>query len=507
MAKNIIDIGVQGNDGTGDSIRESFRKVNDNFTELYAIFGVDGAINFTDLSDTPTTYEANQLIMANTSGDKLTARTIVAEGAISIDTDSNENIIFTVDQTGLSGDLSPRLANHLNANGLSVVRMADPSATIVNAWNASNPATQTTIGQMPVTVNYANSNYLKITAGNSVVSALKPRAEPEFPNFADPDYDSNLSGNYLSTESVQRKFVVSRKGDSMSGPLILSDHPTPLEGYGTPNGETDLQAATKFYVDNQVFSSAVNLYVSQATGDDLQQKTPVGKEGRYWQYAYKTIGAAALAAENIIALSTQEPGPYRQKLSYTVGPDQTFSTITDFYLQDGNTAVTGYQDGFDLLQLNKEFIQAETIAYINEKYVNAFTYDKAKCQRDVGLILDAVGYDLVLNTTFNSNRAATFYFNGTGGKVLGTQLVQTIEAIKYARDQVLNFAYDNTALSVYIGQVVDALAYDLVLQSNLQSTFVALLYPYAGTEISVDELSEILIDLQNTISNISFHFY
>ena len=503
MAKNIIDIGVQGNDGTGDSIRESFRKVNDNFTELYAIFGVDGAINFTDLSDTPTTYEANQLIMANTSGDKLTARTIVAEGAISIDTDSNENIIFTVDQTGLSGDLSPRLANHLNANGLSVVRMADPSATIVNAWNASNPATQTTIGQMPVTVNYANSNYLKITAGNSVVSALKPRAEPEFPNFADPDYDSNLSGNYLSTESVQRKFVVSRKGDSMSGPLILSDHPTPLEGYGTPNGETDLQAATKFYVDNQVFSSAVNLYVSQATGDDLQQKTPVGKEGRYWQYAYKTIGAAALAAENIIALSTQEPGPYRQKLSYTVGPDQTFSTITDFYLQDGNTAVTGYQDGFDLLQLNKEFIQAETIAYINEKYVNAFTYDKAKCQRDVGLILDAVGYDLVLNTTFNSNRAATFYFNGTGGKVLGTQLVQTIEAIKYARDQVLNFAYDNTALSVYIGQVVDALAYDLVLQSNLQSTFVALLYPYAGTEISVDELSEILIDLQNTISAIT----
>ena len=31
MAKQIIDIGVQGNDGTGDSIRESFRKVNENF--------------------------------------------------------------------------------------------------------------------------------------------------------------------------------------------------------------------------------------------------------------------------------------------------------------------------------------------------------------------------------------------------------------------------------------------------------------------------------------------
>ncbi len=499
MSKQIIDIGVQGNDGTGDSIRESFRKVNENFTELYAVFGVDGAINFTDLSDTPNSYNPNQIIVTDNSGEKLTARNIVAEGAISIDTDDDANIIFTVDQTGLSGDLSPRLSNHLNANGLTVVRMADPSNSIVTAWNTANPTAQTTINQLPVTVNYANNNFLKVQAGNQISNSLKPRAEPDFPNFSDPDYDPDLVGNYLSTEAVQRKFLVSRKGDTMSGPLTLSDHPSPLEGYGTPNGASDLQAATKFYVDNQVFSSAVNLYVSQATGDDLQQKTPIGKEGRFWQYAYKSIGAAALAAENIIALANQEPGPYRQKLSYTIGPDQTFSTINNVYLQDGNIAVTGYQDGFDLLQLNKEFIQAETIAYINEKYVNTFTYDKAKCQRDVSYILDAVGYDIVLDTTFNSNRAGTFYFNGTGEKVLGSQLSQTIEAIKYARDEILDFSYDNTALSVYMGQIVDALSYDLVLQSNLQSIFVAILFPYSNTNISVAQLTELLVDLQNNI--------
>ena len=499
MSKQIIDIGVQGNDGTGDSIRESFRKVNENFTELYAVFGVDGAINFTDLSDTPKTYDPNQIIVTDNAGEKLTARNIVAEGAISINTDDDANIVFTVDQTGLSGDLDPRLANHLNANGLSIVRMADPSASIVSSWNATHPTAQTTLNQMPVTVNYANNNFLKVSTGNTVSGALKPRAEPDFPNYLDADYDPDLTGNYLSTEAVQRKFLVSRKGDTMTGKLTLSDHPSPLEGYGTPNGASDLQAATKFYVDNQVFSSAVNLYVSQATGDDLQQKTPIGKEGRFWQYAYKSIGAAALAAENIIALANQEPGPYRQKLSYTIGPDQTFSTITNVTLQDGNTAVTGYQDGFDLLQLNKEFIQAETIAYINEKYVNTFTYDKAKCQRDVGYILDAVGYDIVLNTNFNSNRAATFYFNGTGEKVLGTQLSQTIEAIKYARDEILNFSYDNTALSVYIGQVIDALCYDLVLQTNLQSIFVGILFPYSNTDVSVTQLTAILIDLQENI--------
>jgi hypothetical protein len=55
MAKQIINIGVEGNDGTGDSIRESFRKANENFTELYAVFGQGGSISFRSLSDVPDT--------------------------------------------------------------------------------------------------------------------------------------------------------------------------------------------------------------------------------------------------------------------------------------------------------------------------------------------------------------------------------------------------------------------------------------------------------------------
>ena len=53
MARQDINIGVEGNDGTGDSIRESFRKVNENFQEIYAVFGQGGSIQFTSLSDTP----------------------------------------------------------------------------------------------------------------------------------------------------------------------------------------------------------------------------------------------------------------------------------------------------------------------------------------------------------------------------------------------------------------------------------------------------------------------
>ncbi len=503
MAKQLIDIGVQGNDGTGDSIRESFRKVNDNFSELYAVFGVEGAINFTNLSDAPATYGSNQVIMANLAGNKLTARTIEVEGALIMDDSDETKLKLSVGAQGLEDDTSPSLSYSMNANGLSIFNMATPTIDIAQNLLDDNagisPPVETVFNKMVINKEYGDTHYLKVDENGAVVGPLAVRDEPQFPNFLDENYDATLSGNFLKNEAVQRQHVVYRGGDTMSGPLFLNDHPAPLAGYATPNGATDLQAATKFYVDNQTFSSAVNLYVSTASGDDLQQKTPVGKEGRFWQYAYKTIGAACLAAENLQAIANSEPGPYRQKLSYTIGPDQYFSTILDIRLQDGNTAVEGYQDAFDLLQLNKAFIQAETIAYINNKYVNRFVYDKLKCQRDVGLILDAVGYDIVFGTTFNSNRAATFYFNGTGDKVLGPQLIQTIEAIKYVKTQIGDFSYDNTALSVYMGQVIDALCYDLVLKSNYQSLQIANLFPYSDANISIAELVEVLINLQNLI--------
>ena len=39
MAKQDINIGAAANDGTGDSLRNSFDKTNDNFTELYNVGG------------------------------------------------------------------------------------------------------------------------------------------------------------------------------------------------------------------------------------------------------------------------------------------------------------------------------------------------------------------------------------------------------------------------------------------------------------------------------------
>jgi hypothetical protein len=51
MARKIIDIGIVGNDGTGDSIRDSFRKVNENFRELYSSLGLGEKLTLIELDD------------------------------------------------------------------------------------------------------------------------------------------------------------------------------------------------------------------------------------------------------------------------------------------------------------------------------------------------------------------------------------------------------------------------------------------------------------------------
>jgi len=503
MAQQIIDIGVQGNDGTGDSIRASFDKVNKNFNEIYAIFGGGGTIPFTQLADAPASYAANQVIMASTTGGLLTARTIRGTGGINIIATNNSELVINSDATGLAAEKTPTLGVSLNANTFTIGRLGTPSQALVDSFNIAFPNTPTTLSQLAISKGYADSHYIATSDVGVVVGPLKPRDEPLTPQVGIAGYDSTLSSNYLATEVMKRKDTVYRGGDTMTGALTLSDHPSPMAGQGSPNSSDDLQAATKFYVDNNTYYSGVNLYVSAAKGDDLQSKTPAGREGRAWQYAYKTVGAAALQAENLINLSNTEPGPYRQTITYTSGPTQYKSTIQNVVLSGGNTfgaiGNNGYEDAAALLRANKEFIQYETIAYLNKKYVNAFTIDQSYWSNIIGNIIEGVSYDLVLSndtgtiiTNYNSVTQASILYNSYNSDIIANQLSQLIDGINYAKQQILDFSYDTTDLQTYIGSLVDALTYDLVFGSNYQSIQAALAFPGAGTDLSNEELADLV---------------
>ena len=68
MAKQTVDIGTYANDGTGDSLRTAFDKINDNFTELYD--GAGGSGNTGQF-----TFATNTVTVAGTDMNLRTTRT------------------------------------------------------------------------------------------------------------------------------------------------------------------------------------------------------------------------------------------------------------------------------------------------------------------------------------------------------------------------------------------------------------------------------------------------
>jgi hypothetical protein len=521
MAKQIIEIGFQGNDGTGDSIRDAFSKVNSNFTEIYAVFKQDGKISFGDLADVQITdnraYTSDQFITSSRDGSKLVARDLLAGAGITI-TALPTSVTINATAALLSNDTKPELSQHINVNKFALGRLADPSPELVDRYNLVWDV-PTTLEELPVTVGYANRKYAQLTDtgvigvlenGVIVPSPIQTRAEPTVPDINNPLYDSTLTGNYLSTEVLPRKDVVYRGGDKMTGPLVLSDHPNSMAGTIGAMTDENLQAATAFYVDNKTFTSNVNLYVSSSSGDDLQLRTPAGKEGRYWNYAFKSLGSALLHAESLINLASQEPGPYKQRISYTKGADQTFSTIQRVRLSDGNSGDAGHVAAFNLLQANRAFIQSETISYINKKYVNKFVYIKQDFSDRIEFLINAVCNDLFLGATvvdssvpgtnYNSIRAAIRYLYEDPSL---SQSIQWLAAVNFIRDQIIEFTYDGIALIAYTSQLIYALSYDLVFASNYQSIQAGIAFKNAGTKISNSQLISMLTIKPITITSIT----
>ena len=532
MAKQGIDIGIEGNDGTGDSIRESFRKVNENFQELYAVFGIGGQISFTDLNDTPNTYEGNEnkvpLVKSDGSGINLLA--LASDNSLD-GTPDTIGFDFTVDGkvivkqlvSKLSNDPEPILGGPMDAATQPIANVSVTQAAI-DTFNSVH-GTDLTTGALVIDKNYADRSYQAkevaggglrlgdepadatgyaytasgislgnltitahgITAGflgaemifnstgtdpfgvvsgtsyyitipdvNTVAlyateeNAISGTARIQLSggsgtfSITDAAYDATLRGNWLNNVALPRKSIVRRQGDDMTGALNLFDHPGELSGTGLPNGPDDLQAATKLYVDNAAAQSTVNLYVSTA-GNDLQTFTPDGKEGRAPAYAYRTINAAARKAEELIIAAPPEPGPYMQTMTFGNSLTDALTNTVGITSPIANRA-----NARAIIVANKEFIAKEVTGYIDATFPNfAGTYSLEICQRDVAFILDSVSLDSLLgnNANFLSRWAGIrYYSNVSAQKAIGSQRVETIAGITYAKSIVTQYILTNTAV-------------------------------------------------------------
>ena len=126
-----INIGNQSNDGTGDSIRDAFKKVNENFDELYAVNNLGGGLYFTKLKDAPkellsSTASSPAVIVSNNFGSALLSKKLVAGQGINIVNTYSDTIIIENPNSTLASDAFPELAGNLNGNTYRAVNFGDP---------------------------------------------------------------------------------------------------------------------------------------------------------------------------------------------------------------------------------------------------------------------------------------------------------------------------------------------------------------------------------------------
>jgi hypothetical protein len=98
-----------------------------------------------------------------------------------------------------------------------------------------------------------------------------------------------------------------------------------------------------------------------------------------------------------------------------------------------------------LLELNRRFIQREIVEWIDWKITNnsspfttAFSYDSAKCERDMGKIVDALIWDITHGGNVRTREAALAYVNETEGSPYLTQKVETVASINYGLSVIAN---------------------------------------------------------------------
>lgn len=299
MARQNINIGVIGNDGTGDAVREAFRKVNDNFRELYGALGLGERLTFSGLSDTPPTYVNNKdcVVTTNSTETGIVYRKIVGTKGIDVRiSDDAITIVSTISE--IADDRTPTLGGPLNSL-LNSVR--NPIFNLPDLSNTSEVDAVKTIiqstgdTQIDVSRVAANVGYVNTKLAISGIRAVNP-----------------------VTGTVDPSLGV------LTGPVVYNQELTETE-------ELQWQGnilTTKRYVDESR-SSLVNLYVAkQSTSASTQLK------GRSLSTAFTSLSEALQLAEEIVLRSPITLSPTRKKLTYNNGIAATLHSVTPY-------AVTG----------------------------------------------------------------------------------------------------------------------------------------------------------------------
>lgn len=130
-------------------------------------------------------------------------------------------------------------------------------------------------------------------------------------------------------------------------------------------------------------------------------------------------------------------------ISFGTGTYYTIASATPF--KTGNIDIVfptltaedaGLRNARQVILNEKSKLQVLTINHVLEEFPG-FDFNQFKCSRDVGDILNAVAYDMVLNTNYQTVKAGTSYYRAASLVVVEDQLTETLSAVSFLKTKTL----------------------------------------------------------------------
>jgi hypothetical protein len=173
-------------------------------------------------------------------------------------------------------------------------------------------------------------------------------------------------------------------------------------------------------------------YISGTTG---------ANEVRWAQLSEMVGGLRHIQKELVAVARTEEKrvSRYNDNFISEESINANFDRIVDIMTNpNANTTPVWGTTGIDAdginartnLQANKAFLQAETTAYIAATY-GGLSYDVAKCERDIGHIIDAVSWDMQYGGNALSVANARLYFEGAVSVLPADQRAPTADVFQH----------------------------------------------------------------------------
>ena len=257
MAKQTINVGVSQDDGTGDTLRAAFVKVNENFTEIYNEVGGDTLSEIRLSGSTITTDGTNSNLVLNPNGTgKVDLEgNVLARGDI--------EVIGSITGTGLQINGGATITGALTAGSFSPTTITTEDLIVTGNTDLGNASSDT----VTVTARF-DSALIPVDSSNDLgTSSL--RWKDAYFTTVDTSSDATIGGNLDVTGNV-----------TIGGNITIGDADTDsininaeINNHIIPNSDSlfDIGSTSKKYLN--VYADVLHVDQSMIGGLDIQGTT------------------------------------------------------------------------------------------------------------------------------------------------------------------------------------------------------------------------------------------